>query len=1008
MASKRIDVTVNGKDNTASAFNSASKNVTKLGTDATATGSKIGTSISKGATTATTALTKTKSVGTTTSSSLTSVFSSAGSTIGSAISKGITTSTTALGSLKTTAANAASTIKTNFSNAATTLSSGMASAKTTVVSAFSSIKSAAADAATSINSSFSSSESIITSLASTLGLAEVATSAWTGATQAEFNEAYLATVMSNSAAEEYVATIQQIVAAVPGDDTFMNTILTGALAKETSLTTTELTSLANAVADYSTVSSALGKSTIETQQDLKEYVLTGNTSQMERDSILKNQLSTLEDQSTVSDRIVALNTALVAEGYSGLSQLDIASIKWESFYGKIQLAVTTIGTALLPFLTAIIDSLDWMDEVTGGWSTSIGVVAVSLGLIVPTLGLLVGPAGTFLSTWKNIAVAVGLVNSETTLTSVAQGVYNALVLIVHGEWTALKAEIVATTAYQTLLTAATTAWNVVTTVASTLWKALKLAIGLVVVEQAAVGEAAAVSNATVIASNAEAAASYTTLGASATAAGSEITAAGAVAGVAAGTAWVAGLTAVALAGLDQLRPAAAEELSDIGQDSAAALMESESVWTQAGDVLGSMFGQGFSDSQETYLEASNEQAATAVANNKAEIQGYIDWLNGAWTNTINTLSSGWSSVTEGASSAWSSLTTGASSTWSSLTTGASSAWSSLTSGASSAWSSLTSGANSAWSNLKSSTTSAWTSVKATVTAAVNSLKTSYNSFKTSVTSGGTSIKTSLTSAWSSIKTSGISAWSSLKSSFTSAGTSIKSIGTSIKTSLSSVWSGIKSSFKSMVSTLTSLWDSLRDYVTETISAVFSVGNFYDITSAIYSAWDSIVDYVTSLVSGNFSYSVSSSSGPGNSVTNYSGPVYMNKISGPSGPGDELSGMSFKYVGYGGHKDGYPKMQGNQLSGNCWDMTAGLISMYGGSMVSGTWNGNPHVWWKDPAGNEIDPARKAINNTFSPPPRGPSGSDGGNNNIIIQGDVYGWDDFEAKVIKATGKSMSRVI
>ncbi|PKL68946.1 MAG: hypothetical protein CVV28_02195 [Methanobacteriales archaeon HGW-Methanobacteriales-1] len=219
------------------------------------------------------------------------------------------------------------------------------------------------------------------------GAMTLVSASWTGSTQAQFNNAYLATKMSDSAAKGYISSIQKIVAVTPGDDTFLNQILTGAVARQTNLTTTQLQSLATGVADYTTVSQAMGKSQIETQMDLKEYVQTGNTSQLERDSILKNQIGTLEGQKTVSDRILAINKALKDEGYAGLSTLDIASIKWEELVGRVQMVATALGTSVLPTVQYIIEGIIDLDTSTGGWLIGVGLVTVGVIAIGAAFGM---------------------------------------------------------------------------------------------------------------------------------------------------------------------------------------------------------------------------------------------------------------------------------------------------------------------------------------------------------------------------------------------------------------------------------------------------------------------------------------------------------------------------------------------------------------------------------------------------------------------------------------------
>lgn len=270
------------------------------------------------------------------------------------------------------------------------------------------------------------------------GAMQMVEMAWTGSTQAQFNKAYLATKMTDTAAQGYIKTIQDTVNVVPGDDTFLNQLLTGAVARQTNLTTAQITSLAYATADYTTVSQAMGKSQIETQMDLKEYVQTGNTSQLERDSILKNQMGTLEDQATVSDRILALNKALQAEGYAGLSKLDIASIKWEELKGKVQAVATSLGTDLLPTVQGVIEWFIGLDTATGGWSTKLiflgaGVIAVSaaFGMLMMALAPVVGGLSSLIFgmvAYQGISLAT---IASTMGTSAAFGVLGTAI------WTAI-------------------------------------------------------------------------------------------------------------------------------------------------------------------------------------------------------------------------------------------------------------------------------------------------------------------------------------------------------------------------------------------------------------------------------------------------------------------------------------------------------------------------------------------------------------------------------------------
>lgn len=364
----RIDLVLSGKSQIQQMMNQASGSV-KTGMDKIKgsakstetslsqvgkTGSRIGNEVSRGSTSASNSLSRLRSVSSNVFTTITQGAGRGGDSIGKEVSRGSTTASASLSRLSGVASN-------TFSSMGKGISSVM-------------------DGLDGIGG-------IISGVIGGFGLMTIAQAAWTGSTQKQFNQAYLQTKMSKDAADEYIKSIQTIVAEVPGDDTFMNTLLTGAVARQTSITTTELKALGNAAADYMVVSQNQGKSMIETQMDLKEYIQTGNTSQLERDSILKNQMSTLEGQETVSDRILALNKALNDEGYAGLSQLDIATIKAEELKGKFQLSATALGEKVLPYIEQFIDFMLELDEKTGGLSTHM----ILIGGGVVALGMALGP-----------------------------------------------------------------------------------------------------------------------------------------------------------------------------------------------------------------------------------------------------------------------------------------------------------------------------------------------------------------------------------------------------------------------------------------------------------------------------------------------------------------------------------------------------------------------------------------------------------------------------------------
>jgi hypothetical protein len=172
-----------------------------------------------------------------------------------------------------------------------------------------------------------------------------------------------------------------------------------------------------------------------------------------------------------------------------------------------------------------------------------------------------------------------------------------------------------------------------------------------------------------------------------------------------------------------------------------------------------------------------------------------------------------------------------------------------------------------------------------------------------------------------------------------------------------------------------LWNTLSGAVSRGVAGTVSV--FQSGLQWIYDTVRTVWDMVSRGVSGvvNIVASITGGGGPG----------------GPMGPGGNISqARGLNYQGYAGHQKN--PFEALLYGGNCVDMSLGLIGMAGtGSLVSGTYRGSPHVW-ANIGGKDYDPARRALEGTWTPPARGP----GGSGTIVIYGDVYGYKDFAKKV------------
>jgi len=127
-----------------------------------------------------------------------------------------------------------------------------------------------------------------------IGAASIGNMLWTGATERQFNKAYLSMKLGSEQAEVMSHKIEDIVAAVPGDDTFMNTLLGSAAARGAAIE--DLQKLGFVAADYLIAAKKTGQTQIEAQQDLNAYIMTGTTGELERSRVLAGQVDKLEER----------------------------------------------------------------------------------------------------------------------------------------------------------------------------------------------------------------------------------------------------------------------------------------------------------------------------------------------------------------------------------------------------------------------------------------------------------------------------------------------------------------------------------------------------------------------------------------------------------------------------------------------------------------------------------------------------------------------------------------
>lgn len=196
----------------------------------------------------------------------------------------------------------------------------------------------------------------------------------------ETNLAYLANSMGLDSAKTKMQEINDIVAKLPGDDTAIGGILSSAAARDSSLTKDNLESIAASAADYMSAMSYYGKTATEAQQDMTNYILTGNTAELQRSPILSSHIDKLKQATTIQERQKVLAEALNEEGWGGMSQADTYNNKLETFNGMLERGRQNLGLMFMEGSKGAMDFLINLDGATGGM---VGLTAAAFGFLQP-------------------------------------------------------------------------------------------------------------------------------------------------------------------------------------------------------------------------------------------------------------------------------------------------------------------------------------------------------------------------------------------------------------------------------------------------------------------------------------------------------------------------------------------------------------------------------------------------------------------------------------------------
>ena len=232
--------------------------------------------------------------------------------------------------------------------------------------------------------------------------------------QQQQQETFLKMNIGAEGAAKQMKIINDLVADLPGDDVAIGGLLSQAAAKNAGITADELKRMGVNAADYFAAMSNYGKSSAEAQQDLTNYILTGNTAELERSPILQGHIDKLKEATTVEERNKALQEAMNEEGWSGISQQDTYNNKLETFTAMLDRGKRKMGEMFIDAAGGAMDFIGKLDDATGG-VLGIGIAAgsVTAGPLIDMftgVGQVATGVKALRDAYKDLAITEGIVN----------------------------------------------------------------------------------------------------------------------------------------------------------------------------------------------------------------------------------------------------------------------------------------------------------------------------------------------------------------------------------------------------------------------------------------------------------------------------------------------------------------------------------------------------------------------------------------------------------------------
>lgn len=182
----------------------------------------------------------------------------------------------------------------------------------------------------------------------------------------EQTETFLTMNMGADKAKAKLSEIREVTDALPGDDAVLQNLLSQAAIKQPKLAQKDFEQMGGAAADYMAAMQNFGKSATETQQDLMNYILAGNTAEVQMSPILQSHVDELKAANTPRERALALQKALEDENWAGISSQDTYNNKLQTFGDLLERGKTNLGGLFLGGTKDVMGFIGDIDEATGG------------------------------------------------------------------------------------------------------------------------------------------------------------------------------------------------------------------------------------------------------------------------------------------------------------------------------------------------------------------------------------------------------------------------------------------------------------------------------------------------------------------------------------------------------------------------------------------------------------------------------------------------------------------